>query len=538
MLMNTAMRRFLFPLAAFVAGAIFYKYQIFPFNLASKIVFGIRRNAAKIVARQYEPRRDHPQTTKTIDTGLLPLTIKTTDVGHFYDAANHGGSICALADKLLIVNRLGDFYSYEGGAVHKVELERAPNHLAEFAATSKYELDAYNFRVHDCMIREGRSASTLFLTYERFEPTTKKTNFALASIEIGNKGFEKKSDWTLRFESKPLTMIDYSGQAAGGRMALLGDQKLLFSVGSYNQDGVIEPQVVSQDIRGDYGAVFVLDVQSNSIKKISYGHRNTQGLTVARNGVIYETEHGPQGGDEVNILSIGPAPQNYGYPIETLGVDYGTYSWPRQDVQGRHDRYIPPIFAFVPSIGISNLIEARSFDKRWDGDLLVSSLKGNSLFRLRLSKDGRSVIYSEPIWIGDRIRNIIQRQGKIFLWTDTSKIIEIDVDRSKLDSNVSYRENLYSKTYAKCMLCHHSGDTIPGHMAPSLSHIVGRKIGADSFDRYSPAMKTTSGYWTPEKLRAFLIDSESVIKGTTMPKQALTEKELDDIIAVLSANKN
>lgn len=528
----------LFFLSAFLMGVIFYKYQIFPLNLASKVFSGARRNAAKIIERQYEPRSDRPQSTKSIDTGLLPLVIKTIDVGNFYPVANHGGSICALNDRIIIVNRLGDFFVYGNGVVRNAALERVPNHLTEFAATSKYELDAYNFRVHDCIIREGKSSSTLFLTFEKFDPATKKTNFALASVQVGNKDFAKESDWALRFESKPLSALAYSGQAAGGRMALLGEQKLLFSVGNYNQDGVIEPQIVSQDIDGDLGAVFLMDLRTNAIKKISYGHRNAQGLAVARNGAIYETEHGPQGGDEINILSASDKPQNYGWPIETLGVDYGTYAWPRKDVQGRHDRYVAPIFAFLPSIGISNLIEAQGFDERWNGDLLVSSLKGNSIFRLRLSKDGRSVIYSEPIWIGERIRNIVQRHGKIFLWTDSSKIIEVGVDRVKLASNRSYKENLYSKTYAKCMLCHHTGDTNPGHAAPSLSHIVGGKIGADSFDQYSPAMKGFPGIWTPEKLRAFLVDPESIIKGTTMPKQGLTDKELDDIIAVLSANKN
>ena len=64
----------------------------------------------------------------------------------------------------------------------------------------------------------------------------------------------------------------------------------------------------------------------------SYGHRNPQGLAVAQDGTIYEHEHGPRGGDEVNIIKPG---QNYGWPITTHGLDYnGAYVSPFQRARG------------------------------------------------------------------------------------------------------------------------------------------------------------------------------------------------------------
>ena len=63
------------------------------------------------------------------------------------------------------------------------------------------------------------------------------------------------------------------------------------------------------------------------------------------------------------------------------------------------------MFAWVPSIGVSNLIEVVNFHPAWNGDLLVGSLRAQSLYRLRRDADGR-VVYSEPIALGHRLRDI------------------------------------------------------------------------------------------------------------------------------------
>ena len=100
----------------------------------------------------------------------------------------------------------------------------------------------------------------------------------------------------------------------------------------------------------------------------------------------------------------------------------------------RHGGYQAPIFAWVPSVAVSSLLQVQRFDRRWDGDLLVASLKAQSLFRLRLHRG--SVLYSEPIWIGQRIRDIAQLQdGTIVLWTDDTELQFMSVDRQRLEQN-------------------------------------------------------------------------------------------------------
>jgi len=169
---------------------------------------------------------------------------------------------------------------------------------------------------------------------------------------------------------------------------------------------------------------------------------------------------------------------------------------------------------------------------RWDDDLLVGSLKAQSLFRLRLDR-GR-VLYSESIWIGQRIRDIAQLQdGTIVLWTDDTELQFISVDRQRLEQNqrdpTSYSTSLY------CMNCHHFGPTIGTSFAPSLTNLLGRKIGSDNF-RYSAALRTKDGIWTEISLREFISNPDKFAPGTTMPNLHLSQDRLDDVLRDLKNN--
>ena len=139
------------------------------------------------------------------------------------------------------------------------------------------------------------------------------------------------------------------------------------------------------------------------------GHRNPQGLTVATDGTIYSTEHGPNGGDKLNIVNRGT---NYGWPYVSLGRackssrkcepdDYlDNLDLRIHENLRSHDGYTRPLLSWVPSIGISNLIEvAASQFELCKGDLLGTSLRKNSAYRVRVRvrvREGRGM-YVERI---------------------------------------------------------------------------------------------------------------------------------------------
>ena len=149
----------------------------------------------------------------------------------------------------------------------------------------------------------------------------------------------------------------------------------------------------------------------------SYGHRNVQGMAL-RPGTnkIWTHEHGPQGGDEVNILKPGA---NYGWPAITYGIDYsGDKISDRTAAPGMEQ----PVVYWVPSIAPSGMAfyDGGKFPK-WQGDLFVGALRGSHLRRLKL--DGDRVTKQERLLddLGERIRDVrTGPDGFLYILTDSS----------------------------------------------------------------------------------------------------------------------
>ena len=235
-----------------------------------------------------------------------------------------------------------------------------------------------------------------------------------------------------------------------------------------------------------------------------------------------------RGGDELNLVL---ADTNYGWPFVTLGTDYPTYSWSLNADTGRHASFERPVFAWVPSVGISALVQIGNFNARWNGDLLAGSLKASSLYRIRLI-EGR-VLYSEPIWLGARVRDLDQvENGTLVVWTDDGDLLLITVDEVTLSADIYSAATPYPWQLIGCLKCHHFDVTTETHVAPSLKDILGRPIASDpNFGRYSPSMKSTAGLWTEENLKLFLADPSSYVPGTSMAIAPITnDAELSRII--------
>lgn len=147
----------------------------------------------------------------------------------------------------------------------------------------------------------------------------------------------------------------------------------------------------------------------------TYGHRNAQGLAVhPETGDVWLNEHGPQGGDELNLIRPG---LNYGWPVVGFGVNYRTGI----AIHGatHQDGMEPPVHIWVPSIGVTGMLfyTGDAFPD-WRGDMIVASLRGEQLVRLTL--DGQQVAREEILIHGiGRIRDVRQGpEGIIYLAMD------------------------------------------------------------------------------------------------------------------------
>jgi glucose/arabinose dehydrogenase len=149
----------------------------------------------------------------------------------------------------------------------------------------------------------------------------------------------------------------------------------------------------------------------------SYGHRNPQGLAFhPQTGVLWSTEHGPQGGDELNVIRRGA---NYGWPVIGYGANYvvGTEIHKSRYQDGMEQ----PAAFWVPSIGISGLVFYQGDEfPNWKGNAFVAGMSGAYQQLVRISLNGNTVVNREPLLVGEyRIRDVREGpDGFLYLATD------------------------------------------------------------------------------------------------------------------------
>jgi hypothetical protein len=175
-----------------------------------------------------------------------------------------------------------------------------------------------------------------------------------------------------------------------------------------------------------FGSIVQIDKLTKKHQKLSFGHRTPGGLfwDEYRN-ILWETEHGPRGGDELNIINKN---ENYGWPEVTYGKAYFRQEPSVFGTQyNLHNNFTKPFFSWTPSIGISQVGVIKTggaFFKFWNNnDLIVSSLKDKSLYRLRIEDE--RIIYSERININARIRSLEISKNLIICSTDDGNLLII-----------------------------------------------------------------------------------------------------------------
>lgn len=148
----------------------------------------------------------------------------------------------------------------------------------------------------------------------------------------------------------------------------------------------------------------------------SLGNRNVQGAALhPKTGVLWAHEHGPQGGDELNVIKAGV---NYGWPVITYGVNYGTGT--RIGEGTEKPGMAQPVRYWTPSPAISGMAfyDGDRFPN-WRGDVLLGALRGQALIRVRL--DGEKFVEDEVMLVGHlpRVRDVrIGPDGHVYLLTD------------------------------------------------------------------------------------------------------------------------
>lgn len=192
------------------------------------------------------------------------------------------------------------------------------------------------------------------------------------------------------------------------------EEKLLISV---NSSGWTDnASMASLEADSICGKILLIDTNAKSYEIYSKGHRNIIGL-YADKDVILSTEHGPFSGDEINNIKYK---KSYGWPVASYGEKYSrgnSNDNPFYKKNHKDNGFEEPIFSFIPALGISEIIKlSNNFSNMWEDNFLIASLNGKHLHRVKFDENYNKMIYSEKLYVGDRIRDLLYNE-------DSKKII-------------------------------------------------------------------------------------------------------------------
>ena len=222
-----------------------------------------------------------------------------------------------------------------------------------------------------------------------------------------------------------------TGRHFGSRITFDGKGHVFFGIGDRGE----RPN--AQDLTNHAGSIIRLNLDGsvpddnpfvnnkNVMPEIwSYGHRNPQGLTYdTKTARLWEIEHGPRGGDEINLIKAGA---NYGWPVISYGKEY----WgPVAVGEGTHRQGMEqPVKVYIPSIAPGSLlIYSGNAYPKWKGNLFSGALKLHHINRIVLSEDGQEIKEERLLEdLNERIRALAQSpQGWIYFSTDNGNIFRI-----------------------------------------------------------------------------------------------------------------
>ncbi len=472
-----------------------------------------------------------PGGISTFDAAQYPLEMRVIAAP---PDPGSGGAVAALGDRVFLLGRKGVLHRLGAdGELAPVALEM-PVSVAEMEPMYPRAVvrDALGFK--DMVLRRDPSGRVeMTLSYTLVDLGQSCTRLAVSRALLDPAALEGGSapaapDWTQIYRSEPCIPAPEPAFAlqSGGAMAYEANGDLLVFVGDFGIDGHGRKLdgVGPQHPGSDYGKVVRIDAATGAAIHVSLGHRNPGGLVVTATGEIWLAEHGARGGDELNLIRPGA---NYGWPLETYGAHYGMFTWPPDKTPGEHGRFTLPIKSWVPSIATSAVVQVTGSEfPAWDGDLLLGSLKGQALHRLRI-REGR-VIVDEPIPLGLRIRDLaVSASGLIYVMADEAPVL-VEIGRARRAADPR------AVALAPCSDCHAvSGDGGYSQAGPTLAGVLGRPVaGVEGFG-YSEGLRRVGGTWTAERLRAFLLDPAGFAPGTAMPAVDLTPDQLDAVIGAL-----
>ena len=355
--------------------------------------------------------------------------------GFYYgmnNSAPGSGYIDFYEDKIFIVSSRGTLAFRNDFNLEYENFQQIKNNINYFIGFDQMK-KSISFSVKDLMINKNK----IYISYtEEIKEGCYNTSIIHGNINYKNIVFDKL------FSHNECNYK--SAYRAGGRIVQLDENHIILSNGDYGLE------YLAQDKKSINGKLIKININNSKYEIISMGHRNPQGLYFDKeNNFIIATEHGPKGGDEINLIEINKTVKdeipNYGWAISSAGEHYegDKKLYEKYPLYKSHidHGFIEPLKSFVPSIAISEIV------KIGKNKYVVSSMGSNkrigdkTLYFFELN-DEKKLINLEKLKVFERIRDLKFKNNKLYLFMEDSASIGI-MDLFNDDAPVHFQETKF-----------------------------------------------------------------------------------------------
>ncbi len=306
----------------------------------------------------------------------------------------------------------------------KIYLNQISNNIYDFINSNQFNKDAW-FSLKDLSVYNNK----IFISY------TEEINQDCWNVSVifGDFNYDEITFKKLFSSEKCISSINnvdkiFNAHQTGGRIVGFDDENILLTTGEFRN------RYLAQEKESINGKIIKINFKNKDFKIISMGHRNPQGLLYDKeNNIILSTEHGPEGGDEINLIDLDLLSSNnhkilnYGWPISSYGEHYGGKKkfanrekykkYPLYKSHSKHN-FIEPLKFFTPSIGISEITKID--EKKY----IASSLKAKSIYLFELN-ELNEMINLEMINVYERVRDIKFKNKNLYLFLENTGSIGV-----------------------------------------------------------------------------------------------------------------
>jgi hypothetical protein len=317
-------------------------------------------------------------------------------------------------DKFFILSSRGTL-AYSENINNSNHLKLIKNNINDFIGIEHFSKNVW-FSIKDLLIHKDK----IFISYtEEIEEYCWNTSVIYGEINYENIVFKKFFSPKECIHTKNNLDKEFNAHQSGGRLVSLDDENILLSIGDYRS------RFLAQDTKSVNGKLIKINIDNFNYEIISIGHRNPQGLFFDKeNNILLETEHGPKGGDEINLIPLEQVKSskilNYGWAIVSAGEHYVVTEEKinKYPLYKSHEKYgfIEPLKSFVPSIGISEITKIGP--KKY----VVGSMRDKSIYFFELNEN-KKIINLERVEVYERVRDLTFHKNILYLFLENSSSI-------------------------------------------------------------------------------------------------------------------